>query len=62
MVLSFTLNGTDVSVDARPDGPLLFDLNNDFDQHGVKCGCGLSQCGACTVLIDGESVRCCQGR
>src|SRR3954468_1971047 len=60
MVLNFTLNGTDVSVDAPPAAPLLFVLNNDLDQHGAKFGCGLSQCGACTILIDGEPVRSCQ--
>jgi len=60
VVLKFTLNGTAVAVDAPPDAPLLFVLNNDLDQHGAKFGCGLSQCGACTVLIDGEPVRSCQ--
>ncbi len=59
-MLNFTLNGRDVSVDAPPEAPLLFVLNNDLDQHGAKFGCGLSQCGACTVLIDGEPVRSCQ--
>ena len=59
-MLKFTLNGTDVAVDAPPNAPLLFVLNNDLDQHGAKFGCGLSQCGACTVLIDGEPVRSCQ--
>ena len=59
-MLEFTLNGADVSVDAPADAPLLFVLNNDLDQHGAKFGCGLSQCGACTVWIDGEPVRSCQ--
>jgi aerobic-type carbon monoxide dehydrogenase small subunit (CoxS/CutS family) len=59
-VLEFKLNGADVSVDAPGDAPLLFVLNNDLDQHGAKFGCGLSQCGACTVWIDGEPVRSCQ--
>jgi len=59
-VLEFTLNGADVSVDAPADAPLLFVLNNDLEQHGAKFGCGLSQCGACTVWIDGEPVRSCQ--
>ena len=52
--------GPNVAVDAPPEAPLLFVLNNDLDQHGAKFGCGLSQCGACTVLIDGEPVRSCQ--
>ncbi len=59
-MLEFILNGADVSVDAPADAPLLFVLNNDLDQHGAKFGCGLSQCGACTVWIDGEPVRSCQ--
>jgi aerobic-type carbon monoxide dehydrogenase small subunit (CoxS/CutS family) len=59
-VLKFSLNGAAVTVDAPADAPLLFVLNNDLDQHGLKFGCGLSQCGACTVLIDGEPVRSCQ--
>lgn len=59
-MLKFSLNGTEVTVNAPPDAPLLFVLNNDLDQHGAKFGCGLSQCGACTVLIDGEPVRSCQ--
>jgi nicotinate dehydrogenase subunit A len=59
-VLNFKLNGQDVSVDAPADTSLLFVLNNDLDQHGAKFGCGLSQCGACTVLIDGDPVRSCQ--
>lgn len=59
-MLNFKLNGQDVSVDAPPDTSLLIVLNNDLDQHGAKFGCGLSQCGACAVLIDGDPVRSCQ--
>ena len=58
-MLNFKLNGKDVSVDAPPEAPLLFVLTNDLDQYGLKFGCGRSQCGSCTVLIDGESVRSC---
>jgi nicotinate dehydrogenase subunit A len=47
----------DVSVDA--DTPLLYVLRNDLELNGPKFGCGLAQCGACTVLIDGKSVRSC---
>src|SRR6185436_7755801 len=57
----FTLrvNGTarEVSVDA--DAPLLYVLRNDLELNGPKFGCGLAQCGACTVLIDGKDVRSC---
>ena len=59
-MLNFKLNGQDVSVDAPADASLLSVLNNDLDEHGAKFGCGLSQCGACTILIDGEPVRSCQ--
>ena len=47
----------DVSVD--PDTPLLYVLRNDLELNGPKFGCGLAQCGACTVLIDGKPVRSC---
>lgn len=59
-MLNFKLNGSEVSVDAPADAPLLFVLNNDLSMHGLKFGCGLSQCGSCTVLIDGDPVRSCQ--
>jgi nicotinate dehydrogenase subunit A len=47
----------DVSVDS--DTPLLYVLRNDLELNGPKFGCGLAQCGACTVLIDGKAVRSC---
>jgi len=43
----------------EPDAPLLYILRNDFELSGPRFGCGLSQCGACTVLIDGKAVRSC---
>ena len=59
MEISFTLNGLEVSLDVDPSTPLLEALRNDFQLNGPKFGCGLSQCGACAVLIDGTSSRSC---
>ncbi|MGE3176290.1 MAG: (2Fe-2S)-binding protein [Vicinamibacterales bacterium] len=58
---AFTLrvNGTSRTVDVDPATPLLYVLRNDLDLHGPRFGCGLGQCGACTVLLDGEAVRSC---
>ena len=57
---SFRLNGRSVSADSwDASQPLLYVLRNQFGLHGVKFGCGLSQCGACTVLMDGRAVRSC---
>lgn len=54
------VNGGAQSVDVRdPDEPLLYVLRNDLGLTGAKYGCGLGQCGACTVLIDGETARSC---
>jgi len=59
-MLNFKLNGADVSVDVPDDASLLSVLSNDLKMAGPKFGCGLSQCGACSVMIDGEPVRTCQ--
>lgn len=59
-MLTFKLNGADVSVDVPDDATLLSVLSNDLKMAGQKFGCGLSQCGACTVMIDGEAVKTCQ--
>jgi aerobic-type carbon monoxide dehydrogenase small subunit (CoxS/CutS family) len=59
-VVAFRLNGKDVNLEAPDNAPLLYVLVNDLRINGTKFGCGKSQCGACTVLIDGEPVRSCQ--
>ena len=54
------VNGRESSVDSwDPNQPLLYVLRNDLDLHGAKFGCGLGQCGACTVLVDGQATRSC---
>jgi nicotinate dehydrogenase subunit A len=58
-MVSFTLNGRDVSVDVPEEADLLYVLLNDLGMNGAKLGCGRSQCGACTVLLDGEAIRSC---
>ena len=59
MAVNLKINGTMHSVPAEPDTPLLYVLRNDLGLNGAKFGCGLAQCGACTVLLDGRSVRSC---
>jgi len=57
---SFQVNGRPVSIDSwDPAQPLLYILRNDLGLHAPKFGCGLGQCGACTVLLDGKAVRSC---
>ena len=53
------VNGTPHTVDVDPATPLLYVLRNDLDLQGPRFGCGLGQCGACTVIIMGEAVRSC---
>ena len=60
---AFRLNGRGVSAESwDPAQPLLYVLRNTFSLHGAKFGCGLGQCGACTVMLDGKAVRSCQTR
>jgi nicotinate dehydrogenase subunit A len=54
------VNGTQVTVEADPATPLLYILRNDAELTGPHFGCGLGQCGACTVHINGQAVRSCQ--
>jgi len=57
--LTLTVNGTKQTITTDPDTPLLFVLRNELKLTGPKMGCGMAQCGACAVLLDGEEVRTC---
>ena len=57
--ITLSVNGTEHRVDVDPDTPLLYVLRNDIGLNGAKFGCGLAQCGACTVLLDGKPQRSC---
>ena len=57
--ITLRVNGKAHTVDVEPSTPLLYVLRNDLDLSGPRFGCGLGQCGACTVLIRGEAVRSC---
>jgi isoquinoline 1-oxidoreductase alpha subunit len=57
--LKITVNGRTQSVTASPDTPLLYVLHNELHLHGPRFGCGLAQCGACSVLVDGKEIRSC---
>jgi isoquinoline 1-oxidoreductase alpha subunit len=60
MAINLTVNGRSTAVDLAPDTPLLWALRDTLNLHGTKYGCGIGQCGACTVHIAGEAVRSCQ--
>lgn len=58
-MIRISVNGSGHDIDAEPDTPLLYVLRDDLGLNGVKFGCGLGQCGACTVLLDGRPVFSC---
>ena len=58
--LSLTVNGKRQAVDTDPETPLLYVLRDDLSLNGPKFGCGLGQCGACTVIMGGNAIRSCQ--
>ena len=57
--ISLKVNGKAQVIDAEADMPLLYALRNDLQLNGPKFGCGLAQCGACTVIMDGNAIRSC---
>ena len=59
MVVTFTLNGEPVSVDAPPEMPLLWVVREKLGLTGSKFGCGIAACGACTMQVNGEATRTC---
>jgi isoquinoline 1-oxidoreductase alpha subunit len=59
-MFNLKINGAPVEVDAEPDTPLLWVLRDHLGLVGTKYGCGIAQCGACTVHVDGTATRSCQ--
>ena len=59
MSIELQVNGVSRRVESAPETPLLYVLRNDLGLKGTRFGCGLGQCGACTVIIDGEAVQSC---
>lgn len=59
-MVTLTINGNQHRIDAEPDMPLLWAIRDLVGLTGTKFGCGMAQCGACTVLLDGAPVRSCQ--
>jgi isoquinoline 1-oxidoreductase alpha subunit len=61
-MITLTINGTPQPIDADPDMPLLWAIRDHLNLTGTKYGCGIAQCGACTVHLDGVPIRSCQTR
>ena len=59
-MVALSINGKSYEVDVEPDTPLLWVLRDTIGLTGTKYGCGIAQCGACTVHIDGKAIRSCQ--
>jgi nicotinate dehydrogenase subunit A len=59
MAITLDVNGTPRTVPAAADAPLLYVLRNDLELNAAKYGCGFGQCGACTVILDGQAIRSC---
>jgi len=57
--ITLTVNGRPHSLDVDPSTPLLYVLSDDLELRGPKFGCGLAQCGACTVIVEGRAIRSC---
>jgi nicotinate dehydrogenase subunit A len=58
-MMTLKVNGREHRIDADPDTPLLYVLRDDLELNAAKFGCGLGQCGACTVIVDGKAVLSC---
>ena len=58
-MIAFSVNGKHVKLDVDPSTPLLWVIRDHLQLTGTKYGCGMAQCGACTIHIDGEAVRSC---
>jgi nicotinate dehydrogenase subunit A len=57
--ITLKVNGASRKVDVDPSTPLLYVLRNDLELHGPRFGCGLAQCGACSVIMEGNAIRSC---
>jgi nicotinate dehydrogenase subunit A len=57
--ISLRVNGKSYVIDAEPNMPLLYALRNDLQLNGPKYGCGMAQCGSCTVIMEGNAIRSC---